>query len=95
MSELQLHDARSNLCRFHATSRGDTHEQAQQPMGPKASSSSKSNWKGQNKYSEGGRFQSLNKFNRASGGAFDSGGYGHGDSSLGQKSKLPPREQTK
>ena len=42
-----------------------------------------------------GRFQSFNKSNRSSVGASGSGGHGHGNSSLGQKIKLPPREQKK
>jgi hypothetical protein len=39
LSELQLHAARSNLCRFRFTSRGDTQRQIQQPTGPKTSGS--------------------------------------------------------
>ena len=40
LSELQLHAARSSLCRLLSTSRGDSQQQLQ-PTGPKASCSSK------------------------------------------------------
>jgi hypothetical protein len=43
--ELQLHAARSNLCRLPPTSRGDTLRQVQQPTSHKISSSSKISWK--------------------------------------------------
>ncbi len=39
-SELQLHVARSNLCRLPSTSRGDTQRQSQ-PMGLKSYASNK------------------------------------------------------
>ena len=75
---------------FLATSRGDIQRQAQKSMGPKTSNSSKSDWKGQNKHSEDGRFQSFEKSSRSSGGAFGSGGPRHGNSLVGQNKKLPP-----
>jgi hypothetical protein len=95
LSKLQLHASRSNLCRLPPTSRGDTHRQIQKPTGPKTSGYSKSSWKGLNKHSEGGRSQSFDKSNKSPGGAFGSGSHGHSNFSLGQKSKLPPREQKK
>ena len=66
LSELQLHAARSNLCRLPATSRGDTELQVQQPTGPKAFGFGKSSWKRQNKHSEGGLSHSFDKFNKPS-----------------------------
>ena len=93
--ELKLHVARSNLCRLPATSRGDTQRQAHRSTGQKTFGSSKSSWKGQNKRSEGGQFQSFDKSNRSTEGAFGCGGHEHGNSSLGQKRKLCLHEQKK
>ena len=93
LSQLQLHVAISDLCRLPATSRGDTQRQIQQSKGPKTFGSSKSIWKGQNMHSEGGRPQFFDKFNRPSGHISGSGSHGHGNSSLGQKIKLPPHEK--
>jgi hypothetical protein len=92
LSELQLRDARNNLCRLLATSRGDTQRQIQQSTGSTISGYSKSSWKGHNKHSEGGRFFPFDKSNRSSLGASCSGSHGHGNFSLGQKRKPPPRE---
>ena len=94
LSELQLHVAISNLCRLPATSRVNTHRLLQ-PTGPKICGSSKGSWKRQNKHLEGGRSQSFDKSIRPSGGASGSEGHGHGNSSLGQKNKLPLHEQKK
>jgi len=44
LSELQLHAARSTLCRLPLTSRGDSRKQLQS-MGLKASSATKGSWK--------------------------------------------------
>ena len=93
LSDLQLHAARSNLCRLPATSRLDSQRQLP-PQGSKPSRSGRSIWKKQ-KYSEGGRPERFDKFNKPSVGAFGSEGYGHGNSSQGHKRKLPPHEQTK
>ncbi len=90
LSDLQLHAARSNLCRLPATSRVDVQRQLPS-TGSKPSSSGKSSWKKQ-KYSEGGRFD---KSNKPFVGASSSEGHGHGNSSLGHKRKLPPHEQIK
>jgi hypothetical protein len=94
LSDLQLHVARSNLCRLPSTSRGDLERQLQ-PTGPKASSSSKGSWKRHNKHLEGGHTQRYDKPNKPSVGASGSEGHGHGKSSLGHKRKLPPNEQKK
>ena len=61
---------------------------------PKTSGSSESNWKKQ-KHLEGGSPHHFDKSNRPSVGASGSEGHGHGNSSLGQKRKLPPNEQKK
>jgi len=82
------------LCRLPATSFGDTQRELQSTC-PKTSGPSKISWKRHIKYSEGGRSQSFDKSNRPSGGAFGSGGHVHGNFSLEQKRKLPPREQKK
>ena len=80
----------------------DSHRHLQS-AGSTTSSSSKVSWKRQ-KHLEGGRsHHHLDKFNRPYGVAFGgasvgvvgSDGHGHGNSSLGQKRKLPPREQKK
>jgi len=78
--------------RSPATSRVDSQLQ---PTGSKASGSSKGNRKRQNKHSEGGRPQHFDKPNRPSACAFGNEGHGHGNSSLGQKRKLPSHEQNK
>jgi hypothetical protein len=92
LSDLQLHAARSNLCRLPATSRVDAQRQLP-PPGSKPYGSGKSIWKKQ-KYSEGGRSERFDKKKRSVG-ASGSEGYGHGNSSHGQKRKLPPHEQKK
>ena len=56
--ELQLHVARSNLCRVPITSRVDSPRQLQ-PTGFKASGSSKGNWKRQNKHLDGRRSENF------------------------------------
>ena len=94
LSELELHVARSNLCRLQATSRVDSQRQLQ-PTGPRTFGPSKGSWKRQSKHLEGGRSQAFYKSNRPSGGASGSMGHGHGNSSFGQKRKLPPHEQKK
>ena len=91
VSELQLHAARSYLCRLPATSRVDSQRQLQ-PTGSEASCSSKGSLKRPNKHSEGGR-PCFDKPNRPFVAASGSEGHGHGNSSLGQKRKLPPHEQ--
>ena len=91
LSKLQLHVARSNLCRLPATSRVDAQRQLE-PTGPKIPSSCKGIWKRQNKQSEGGRSQSFDKSSRLFGGLFDSEGHGYCNSSLGQNRKLPLHE---
>ena len=63
-----------------------------QPTGPKTSGS---NWKKQKKNSEDGRSHSYDKSSRPFGDAFGGEVHGHGNSSLGQKRKSPPREQKK
>ena len=63
-------------------------------VGHKASGSSKGNWKRQ-KHSKGGRPHHFDKSNRPYVGASGSEGHGHGNSSLGQKRKLPPHGQKK
>jgi hypothetical protein len=93
LSDLQLHAARSNLCRLPNTSRVDSQRKLS-PQGSKPSGSGKSSWKKQ-KYLEGGRFERLDKPNKPSVGASGNEGYGHGNSSQGQKRKLPPHEQKK
>jgi hypothetical protein len=93
LSDLQLHTARSNLCRLPATSRVDSQRQLPSP-GSKPFGSGRSSWKKQ-KYSEGGRQKRFDKSNKPFEGASGSEGYGHGNSSQGQKRKLPPREQKK
>jgi len=75
LSELQVHAARSNLCRLPSTSRGDSHRQLQ-PTGPKASGSSKGSWKRQNKHSKGGHTQRFDKPNKPIVGSFGSEGHG-------------------
>ena len=90
LSDLQLHAARSNLCRLPTTSRVDAQRQLQS-TGSKPSGFGKRCWKKQ-KYSEGGRFD---KSNKPSVGASGSEGHGHGNSLLGHKQKLPPHEQKK
>jgi len=94
LSELQLHAARSNLCRLPTTSRVDSQRQLQ-PTVLKAFGSSKGNWKRRNKHSKGGRSQHFDKFIRPSICASGSEGHGHGNSSIGHKRKLPPRAQKK
>ena len=94
ISELQLHDVRRNLCRLPTTSRVDSQRQLQLTSS-KTSGYSKGNWNKQSKHSEDGSPQHFDKPNRPSVGAFGSEGHGHGNSSLGQKRKLPPREQNK
>ena len=64
------------------------------PPGSKPFGSGKSSWKKQ-KFSEGGRFERFDKPNKPSVVASDSEGYGHGNSSHGQKRELPPHEQKK
>ena len=64
-------------------------------IGLKTSNCSKINWKGQNKHTKGGRFQSFDKLNRASGVASGSGSHRHGNAALGQKRKLPRHEEKK
>ncbi len=90
LSDLQMYAARSTLCRLPATSRVDAHRQLPS-AGSKPSGSGKSSWK-KEKYTEGGRFD---KSNKPSIGASGSEGHGHGNSSLGHKRKLPPRDQKK
>ena len=70
-------------------------ERQLQPTVPKASGSSKGSRKRQNKHSEDGRSQQFDESNRSFVGASGSEGRGHGNSSIGQKRKLPPREQKK
>ena len=82
LSELQFHVVRRSLCRLPATSRGNTQRQVRQPTCPKTSSSSKRSWKGQNKHTEDGRSQCIDKYNRTSSGSSGSGSHGHGNSSL-------------
>jgi len=94
LSDLQLHAARSNLCRLPSTSRGDSQRQLQ-PVGPKTFGSSKGSWKRQNNHPEGGHNHRYDKPNKPSLGASGSEGHGHGNSSLGHKRKLPPNEQKK
>ncbi len=93
LSKLQLHDARSNLCRLPAISRVDSKWQLQSAS-PKTLGSSKGSWK-RRKHSEGGRPHHFQKSNRPYIGASGSEGHGHGNSSLGQKRKLLPHEQKK
>jgi hypothetical protein len=47
------------------------------------------------KYSEGGRFERYDNYNKPSLGACGSEVHAHGNSSLGHKRKLPPHEQKK
>jgi hypothetical protein len=94
LSKLQLHTARSNLCRLPTTSRVDSQRQLQ-PTDPKTFGSSKGSWKKQNIHSEVERSHSYDKSSRPSGDASGGESHGHGDSSLGQKRKLPPHEQKK
>jgi len=82
------------MCRLPTTSRVDSQRQLQQES-PNAFSSSKGSWKRPSKHSEGGRSQHFVKPNRPSIGASRSEGHGHGNSTLGQKRKLPPHEQKK
>ncbi len=91
--DLQLHAARSNLCRLPATSRVDVQRQLHS-TGSKPSGSGKGSWKKQ-KYLEGGRSKCYDKSNKPSVGAYGSEGHGHGNSSIGHKRKLPPHEQKK
>jgi hypothetical protein len=65
LSELQLHAARSNLCRLLTTSRVESQRQLQ-PTCPKAFGASNGSWKKHNKHSEDGRSQHLNKPTRPS-----------------------------
>jgi hypothetical protein len=62
------------------------------PTGSKPFGSGKCSWKKQ-KFSEVGRSERYDKFNKPSVGAFVSEGHGHGNSSLGHKRKLPPHEK--
>ena len=91
--ELQLHAARSNLCRLPSISRVDAQRQLP-PTGSKPSGSSKGSWKKQ-KYSQVRRSERYDKPNKPYVGAFGSEGHGHGNSLLGHKRKLPPYEQKK
>ena len=79
LPDLQLHAARSNVCRLPATFRVDARRQLPS-TGSKPSGYGKSSWKKQT-YSEGGRFD---KSNKPSIGAFGSDDYGHVNSSQGQ-----------
>jgi len=92
VSELQLHVARSNLCRLPATSRVDSQRQLQ-PTSPKASIPSKGSWKRQKKHSEGGRSHSFDNSKIPYVAASSSEGHGHGNSSIGHKRKMPPHEK--
>ena len=93
LAELQMHVARSNLCRLLATSRVDA--QRQLPLtGSKPFGSGKGSWKKQ-KYLEGGRSERFDKSNKPSVGAFGSEGHGHDNSLLGHKRKLPSHQQKK
>ena len=83
LSDLQLHAARSYLCRLPTTSRVDAQRQLP-PPGSKSSGSGKSSWKKQ-KYSKGGRSERFDKPNKPFVGASSSEGYGDGNSSHGQK----------
>jgi hypothetical protein len=93
LSDLQLHAARSNLCRLPNTSRVDSQRKLS-PQGSKPSGSGKSSWKKQ-KYLEGGRLERFDKSHNPSVGASGNEGHGYGNSSQGQKRKLPPHEQKK
>jgi hypothetical protein len=81
LSELQSHNARSNVCLLPTTSRVGTQRQLQ-PTGPTISSSSKGSWKRQNTHSRDGRSQSFDKSSTPSGGVFRSESHGHGTSKL-------------
>ncbi len=90
LSDLQLHAARINLCSLPITSRVDSQRQLP-PPGSKPSGSGRSSWKKQ-KYSQGGRPARFDKSNTPFVGASGSEGYGHDNSSQGQKRKMPPHE---
>jgi hypothetical protein len=81
LSNMQLHATKSNLCRLHSTSRGDSQRQLQ-PTDPKTSKSSKGSWKRQNKHSEGGHTLRYDKPNKSYVDSSGSEGHGHGNSSL-------------
>jgi hypothetical protein len=67
LSDLQLHAARSNLCRLPNISRLDVQRRSP-PSGSKPSGSGKSSWKKQ-RHSEGGRTERFNKSSKPSEGA--------------------------
>ncbi len=92
LSDLQQHAARSNLCRLPTTSRVDAQRQLPSPSS-KPFGSGKDNWKNQ-KHS-GAHHERYDRTSKPCVGTFGSESHGYGNSSLGQKRKLPPNEQKK